>query len=84
MIFSAAGQEVIHGLKNNGRIYLRSVIRQDDEVYQRKLESQKESKNMKAFGLTKMQLLKIVLLLSVFVLSSVLAKGNYGLRGHLL
>ena len=39
------------------------------------LELQKESKNMQAFGLTKMQLLKIILLLSVFVLSSVLATG---------
>ena len=39
---------------------------------------------MQAFGLTKMQLLKIVFLLSVFVLSPVLAIGNYGLLGHFL
>ena len=37
---------------------------------------------MQAFGLTKMQLLKIVLLLSVFVLSSVVARGNYASLGH--
>ena len=51
------------------------MITQNDEVYSRKLESRKESMIMLTFRLTKMQLLKIILLLSVFFLSSVLARG---------